>query len=150
MFLFSPDCRVLSGVFLETTMTAQEYISAGYSLSAHIEQARIDKAESQIQTAYIAPMCPTTALLSSAEAKAAKMALTVLYLARRQTFATRAGGREKLTSQSNILSAERVNAELVSECYLRLKTLQELEGANPMATTTDICGVFFKTNFFNI
>ena len=131
-------------------MTAAQYIAKGYNLSAHIEQARIDAAEAMIQTSYIVPMCPTSALLASTEAADAKAALVVLYLAKQQVFATRSGGREKTTAQSNIMAGEKINAQLVPECYLRLKTLQEKGGANPMTSVTDICGVFFRTNFFNI
>lgn len=131
-------------------MSPTEYIAAGYNLSSHMEQARIDQAESIIQTAYIAPMCPTAALLASAEAKAAKMALVVLYLAKKSVFATRSGGREKLTAQSSVLSADKVNEQMVNECFLRLKTLQALEGAQPMAGVTDVCKIFFKSEFFNI
>lgn len=131
-------------------MTPQEYIAAGYSVSQHIEQVKIDQAETLVEAAYLLPMCPNETLLQSPEAKAAKMALAVLWLCRHSAFATRVGGREKLTAQSVALASEKANPNLVEDCYLRLKTLQEKEGAMSMDKATDICGVFFKSVYFNI
>ena len=77
-------------------MTAQEFISNGYKVSLQIQQAEIDRAVNDVTAAYVSKVTSDT---TTAVAKAAIMQLAFILLCQRNTFATRAGGKLKLSPQ---------------------------------------------------
>lgn len=77
-------------------MTAQDFIDSGFRVSTQIPQAEIDRAVDDVTAAYVARI---TADTESDEAKAAIMQLAFILLCQRNTSATRAGGKLKLSPQ---------------------------------------------------
>ena len=77
-------------------MTAQDFIDNGFRVSTQIPQAEIDRAVNDVTAAYVAKVTTNT---TSDAAKAAIMQLAFILLCQRNTFATRAGGKLKLSPQ---------------------------------------------------
>ena len=77
-------------------MTAQEFIANGYKVSLQIQQGEIDRAVADVTAAYVAKVTNET---TTDAAKAAIMQLAFILLCQRNTFATRAGGKLKLSPQ---------------------------------------------------
>lgn len=77
-------------------MTAQDFIANGYKVSLQIAQGEIDRAVADVTTAYVDKVTTDN---TTATAKAAIMQLAFILLCQRNTFATRAGGKLKLSPQ---------------------------------------------------
>ena len=77
-------------------MTAQDFIANGYKVSLQIQQGEIDRAVADVTAAYVAKVTTDT---TTDAAKAAIMQLAFILLCQRNTFATRAGGKLKLSPQ---------------------------------------------------
>ena len=77
-------------------MTAQDFISNGYKVSLQIQQGEIDRAVADVTAAYVDKVTTDN---TTATAKAAIMQLAFILLCQRNTFATRAGGKMKLSPQ---------------------------------------------------
>lgn len=77
-------------------MTAQDFISNGYKVSLQIQQGEIDRAVADVTAAYVDKVTTDN---TTATAKAAVMQLAFILLCQRNTFATRAGGKLKLSPQ---------------------------------------------------
>ena len=77
-------------------MTAQDFIANGYKVSLQISQGEIDRAVADVTAAYVDKVTTDNA---TATAKAAIMQLAFILLCQRNTFATRAGGKLKLSPQ---------------------------------------------------
>ena len=77
-------------------MTAQDFITNGYKVSLQISQGEIDRAIADVTAAYVSKVTMDT---TTDAAKAAIMQLAFILLCQRNTFATRAGGKLKLSPQ---------------------------------------------------
>ena len=77
-------------------MTAQDFIANGYKVSLQIAQGEIDRAVADVTAAYVDKVTTDN---TTATAKAAIMQLAFILLCQRNTFATRAGGKLKLSPQ---------------------------------------------------
>ena len=77
-------------------MTAQEFIANGYKVSLQIQQGEIDRAVADVTAAYVDKVTTDN---TTTTAKAAIMQLAFILLCQRNTFATRAGGKLKLSPQ---------------------------------------------------
>lgn len=77
-------------------MTAQDFIANGYKVSLQISQGEIDRAVADVTAAYVDKVTTDT---TTDAAKAAIMQLAFILLCQRNTFATRAGGKLKLSPQ---------------------------------------------------
>ena len=77
-------------------MTAQDFIANGYKVSLQISQGEIDRAVTDVTAAYVDKVTTDN---TTATAKAAIMQLAFILLCQRNTFATRAGGKMKLSPQ---------------------------------------------------
>ena len=77
-------------------MTAQDFIAIGYKVSLQISQGEIDRAVADVTAAYVDKV---TTYNTTATASAAIMQLAFILLCQRNTFATRAGGKLKLSPQ---------------------------------------------------
>lgn len=77
-------------------MTAQDFVTNGYKVSLQISQGEIDRAVADVTAAYVDKV--TTDNTTDA-ATAAIMQLAFILLCQRNTFATRAGGKLKLSPQ---------------------------------------------------
>ena len=130
-------------------MTIQDYKTAGYGLSQLIDQTKIDRAEKDVVAAYIVPLLgnvPTEEEIAAEPLKTAVMSLSFLLVLQRNATATRAGAKTKTTEQSLTPSAEDVLRQNAPSCVRALCAVNV--GKNPVRECSDICGVFFKTNFF--
>lgn len=129
-------------------MTKEEYKSEGFKMSLVIEQPEIDRAEADVIDAYIRPIVGDAEVVGAV--RIAVMNLAFLRLTQTNISATRAGAKVKLTTQSNAPSAWDVIAEQSKTCHYSLEQLRQLEGANKSAEVTDICSIYFKSNYFYI
>ena len=77
-------------------MTAQEFIANGYKVSLQIQQGEIDRAVADVTAAYVDKVTTDN---TTTTASAAIMQLAFILLCQRNTFATRAGGKMKLSPQ---------------------------------------------------
>ena len=77
-------------------MTAQDFADNGFRVSMQIPQKEIDRAVNDVTAAYVAKVTTNT---TSDAAKAAIMQLAFILLCQRNTSATRAGGKLKLSPQ---------------------------------------------------
>ena len=77
-------------------MTAQDFIVNGYKVSLQISQGEIDRAVADVTAAYVDKVTTDN---TTTTAKAAIMQLAFILLCQRNTFATRAGGKLKLSPQ---------------------------------------------------
>lgn len=77
-------------------MTAQDFVMKGYKVSLQIQQEEIDRAVKDVTAAYVDKV---TTLPDMNAAQAAIMQLAFILLCQRNTFATRAGGKLKLSPQ---------------------------------------------------
>lgn len=127
-------------------MTPQEYIQAGYRVSAQVSQTEIDRAEADVTAAYIAKVAPDF-VPQSADVKAAVMQLAVILLLRRSAVATRSGGKTKLSpslsengypSQSDVDNADRL-----------LRNVQTVAGL-PSKLVDDIAGIYYRTQYVSL
>ena len=131
-------------------MTPQDYIAAGYNVSSLIAQTAIDKAEADVMRAYIIPVYPTAPEEpTNAVVKRCTMEFASLLLALRSIFVTRAGSKTKQTEKSYTPTRAEILQQYASDCVAALNDLRALEGAYSGAKVNDICGVYFKSNYFN-
>ena len=77
-------------------MTAQDFITNGYKVSLQIQQGEIDRAVADVTAAYVDKVTTDN---TTTTARAAIMQLAFILLCQRNTFATRAGGKLKLSPQ---------------------------------------------------
>lgn len=130
-------------------MTKQWYMAHGYKLSAQIEESEIGRAERDVTAAYVSPIIGE-ATIPAEVCEAAVGNLAFLLLLQRSVFATRSGAKVKTGYNSADASAWDILQQEAASCHLQLETLREQEGANADAEVTDICKIYFKTNFLNL
>ena len=131
-------------------MTPSEYRAKGFQLSSLIDQNIIDKAESDIIESYIKPINPTLPSTDDVY-KNALMTLSFFLICKRTNdFATRSGSKEKKNEFSDKSTGWDNLQALATDCHLALEKLKETNGANLNFAIIDICGIYFKTNFFHI
>lgn len=129
-------------------MTPAEYIAKGFNVSAHIEQAQINRAEADVSEAYINPILPNIPTPTPDTVTDALANLSFLLLCQRNIAETRGGAKLKTTANSQNTGAWDALAEQAHTCAMYIDRLRELEGANKTAKVKDICKIYFKTNFF--
>lgn len=131
-------------------MTPAEYQSAGFLLSSLINQKIIDRAENDIINSYILPICPN--LLSTSDLyKKAVMTLSFMLMCKRDNvFMTRSGSKEKENQFSKDSDGWNNLQNLATDCHFIIEQLKSSEGANEKPKFIDICGIYFKTNFYHI
>ena len=132
-------------------MNAQDYIAAGYNVSSLIAQAQITRAEQDVLRAYIVPVYPNAAqeVEINPVIRRAVMTFTELLLAERSIFVTRAGSKTKQTEKSYTPTRSEILQQYAPDCVAALNDLRALEGVVSDAKINDICGVYFKSNYFN-
>lgn len=132
-------------------MTAQDYRTAGYSVALQMEQAVIDRAEGDVCAAYIVPLLGTAYDTEDADTRAAIMCLSYLLMQERTAQVTRAGGKRKDITQSSTPTFSDLLAQNAATCALRLERLAAAAGVQDWRDkVTDICRIFFKSNFLSM
>lgn len=128
-------------------MTAQDFIDNGFRVSTQIPQAEIDRAVNDVTAAYVAKVTTDT---TSDATKAAIMQLAFILLCQRNTSATRAGGKLKLSPalsdnaqprQSDYDNADRLLRQLQSEPHGIVGNIAEM--------VDDICLIYMR-NFLSM
>lgn len=130
-------------------MNVQDYRAAGFGLSTMIDQAVVTRAENDVVAAYIVPLCgnvPTADEREREPLKTAIMSLSFLLVQQRSTFATRAGAKNKLSEQSSTPTYDDLLRQNGASCAIALKAIAP--DKEPSELCSDICRIFFKTNYF--
>lgn len=130
-----------------SNMTANDYRSDGYAVSAQLEQSVIDRAEHIVIDAYVLPIIPEPDL-TNCDVRSAVMALAFLYMNKRQGTATRSGVRTKTLPSSTETRQENVIQSMAMECDAKLKALRAMQGANACAQIRDVCQIYYRSNYF--
>ena len=132
-------------------MTAADYKSAGFAVSANLEQAKIDTAETLVTGAYLSPIIGTSTLTAPT---LLVEALAFLYLLRQNAFMTRSGAKLKTWQNSEVLQEWAAVSQMCTTCAYLLQDFRDtavgVAGANANADVTDICKIYFKSNYFGL
>jgi len=131
-------------------MNVADYRAAGYGLSQLIDQAAVTRAEKDVVAAYIVPLVgdvPTQEEIEAEPLKTAVMSLAFLLVQLRTIVATRAGAKTKTTAQSQTPTEDDVRRQNARSCVQALHDVAPL--ARPWLVCSDICGLFFGSQFFH-
>ena len=124
-------------------MTAQDFIDNGFRVSTQIPQAEIDRAVNDVTAAYVAKVTTDT---TSNAAKAAIMQLAFILLCHRNTFATRAGGKLKLSPQlSDNAQARQTDFDNADRLLRQLQTATGGIAGKIDKMVDDICMVYMRS-----
>lgn len=128
-------------------MTKQWYQEHGFKMSSYIEYAEISRAEKLVTDAYITPIVSGAAVSDETINKTVGE-LAFLYLLQQSVFLTRGGAKLKTGYNSQQADSWDLLQQSSTACHLALESLRRQEGVNAKAEVTDICKIYFKTNFF--
>ena len=127
-------------------MTKQWYQEHGFEMSSLISEAAISRAETDVTDAYITPIVGS-AEVSTDVVQRATGCLAFLLILQRTIFATRAGAKVKTGYNSVEADAWAKLQQEATACHLALETLKTQPGVDREAKVTDICKIYFSTNF---
>ena len=124
-------------------MTAQDFIANGYKVSLQIQQGEIDRAVADVTAAYVDKV--TTDNIT-ATASAAIMQLAFILLCQRNTFATRAGGKLKLSPQlSDNAQARQTDYDNADRLLRQLQAATGGIAGKIDKMVDDICMVYMRS-----
>ena len=124
-------------------MTAQDFIDNGFRISTQIPQKEIDRAVNDVTAAYVAKVTTDT---TSDAAKAAIMQLTFILLCHRNTSATRAGGKLKLSPQlSDNAQARQTDFDNADRLLRQLQAATGGIAGKVDKMVDDICMVYMRS-----
>lgn len=124
-------------------MTAQDFIDNGYKASLLIAQGEIDRAVADVTAAYVAKVTTDT---TTDAAKAAIMQLAFILLCQRNTFATRAGGKVKLSPQlSDNAQARQTDYDNADRLLRQLQAATGGIAGEIDKMVDDICMVYMRS-----
>ena len=124
-------------------MTAQEFIANGYKVSLQISQGEIDRAVADVTAAYVAKVTTDN---TTTTAKAAIMQLAFILLCQRNTFATRAGGKLKLSPQlSDNAQARQTDYDNADRLLRQLQAATGGIAGEIDKMVDDICMVYMRS-----
>ena len=124
-------------------MTAQDFIDNGFRVSTQIPQAEINRAVTDVTAAYVAKV---TANTTSDAASAAIMQLAFILLCQRNTFATRAGGKLKLSPQlSDNAQARQTDYDNADRLLRQLQSATGGIAGKIDKMVDDICMVYMRS-----
>lgn len=130
-------------------MTKKWYQDNGYEMGSLIDDAAIERAERDVTDAYVTPIVGTAQVDTSVRERAVGN-LAFLLLLQRTIFATRAGAKIKTGYNSQEADAWAKLQQESTSCHLALEVLKRQPGVNPDANVTDICKIYFSTNFIHL
>ena len=128
-------------------MTKQWYQDHGYEISSLISDATIARAERDVTDAYITPIVGSAEVSTEVRDRAIGN-LAFLLILQRTIFATRAGAKVKTGYNSQDADAWAKLHQEATSCHLAIEVLKKEPGVNPDAHVTDVCKIYFCTNFF--
>jgi hypothetical protein len=124
-------------------MTAQDFIANGYKVSLQIQQGEIDRAVADVTEAYVDKVTTDN---TTATAKAAIMQLAFILLCQRNTFATRAGGKLKLSPQlSDNAQARQTDYDNADRLLRQLQAAPGGIAGKIDKMVDDICMVYMRS-----
>lgn len=129
-------------------MTKDWYIQHGFKMSSQIDQAEIDRAEADVTKAYVNPIVNGATVPTETRENAIGN-LAFLLLLQRSTFVTRAGAKFKTGYNSQNAGDWEQLQDAAMTCHVALEALRDAAGAKN-AKVTDICKIYFKTNFISL
>ncbi len=127
-------------------MTKQWYQENGYEISSYVSDAAIARAERDVTDAYVTPIVGNANVSKEIKERAIGN-LAFLLILQRSIFATRAGAKVKTGYNSMEADAWAKLQQEATSCNLQLEILKKQPGVNPDAHVTDICKIYFSTNF---
>lgn len=127
-------------------MTKQWYQENGYEMSSYVSDAAIARAERDVTDAYVTPIVGNANVSKEIKERAIGN-LAFLLILQRSIFATRAGAKVKTGYNSMEADAWAKLQQEATSCNLQLEILKKQPGVNPDAHVTDICKIYFSTNF---
>ena len=127
-------------------MTKQWYQDNGYEKSSYLSDAAIARAERDVTDAYVTPIVGNANVSKEIKERAIGN-LAFLLILQRSIFATRAGAKVKTGYNSMEADAWAKLQQEATSCNLQLEILKKQPGVNPDAHVTDICKIYFSTNF---
>ena len=127
-------------------MTKQWYQENGYEISSYVNDATIARAERDVTDAYVTPIVGNANVSKEIKERAIGN-LAFLLILQRSIFATRAGAKVKTGYNSMEADAWAKLQQEATSCNLQLEILKKQPGVNPDAHVTDICKIYFSTNF---
>ena len=127
-------------------MTKQWYQENGYEISSYVSDAAISRAERDVTDAYVTPIVGNATVSQQIKERAIGN-LAFLLILQRSIFATRAGAKVKTGYNSMEADAWAKLQQEATSCNLQLEILKKQPGVNPDAHVTDICKIYFSTNF---
>ena len=124
-------------------MTAQDFIANGYKVSLQIQQGEIDRAVADVTAAYVDKVTTDN---TTATASAAIMQLAFILLCQRNTFATRAGGKLKLSPQlSDNAQARQTDYDNADRLLRQLQATTGGIAGKIDKMVDDICMVYMRS-----
>lgn len=124
-------------------MTAQDFIANGYKVSLQISQGEIDRAVTDVTAAYVDKVTNDN---TTATASAAIMQLAFILLCQRNTFATRAGGKLKLSPQlSDNAQARQTDYDNADRLLRKLQAATGGIAGQIDKMVDDICMVYMRS-----
>ena len=127
-------------------MTKQWYQENGYEMSSYVSDAAIARAERDVTDAYVTPIVGNANVSKEIKERAIGN-LAFLLILQRSIFATRAGAKVKTGYNSMEADTWAKLQQEATSCNLQLEILKKQPGVNPDAHVTDICKIYFSTNF---
>ena len=124
-------------------MTAQDFIANGYKVSLQISQGEIDRAVTDVTAAYVDKV---TTYNTTAMAKAAIMQIAFILLCQRNTVATRAGGKLKLSPQlSENAQARQTDYDNADRLLRQLQSATGGIAGDIDKMVDDICMIYMRS-----
>ena len=124
-------------------MTAQDFIANCYKVSLQIAQGEIDRAVADVTAAYVDKVTTDN---TTATATAAIMQLAFILLCQRNTFATRAGGKMKLSPQlSDNAQARQTDYDNADRLLRQLQAATGGIAGDIDKMVDDICMIYMRS-----
>lgn len=124
-------------------MTAQDFIANGYKVSSQIAQGEINRAVADVTAAYVDKVTTDN---TTSTAAAAIMQLAFILLCQRNTFATRAGGKVKLSPQlSDNAQARQTDYDNADRLLRQLQAATGGIAGEVDKMVDDICMVYMRS-----
>lgn len=117
-------------------MTAQDYITNGYKLSANTTQTEIDRAVAEVTRCYVLPFGIE---IESDVVNAAIVHLSFIFLLQRKEFVTRTGGTEKAQSYGQKIEVSNYDYRIADSLISSMAELSPIDGE---VEIDDICGIY--------
>lgn len=127
------------------TITTNDMKAAGFRVSLQVSEAELQRAVDDVLGAYLERVCVVDD--SDSDQKAAAMQLAFILLVRRNTVATRAGGKVKQTPQlSETADIRQTDLDSADRLIRKVQTI----AGEPSKLVDDIAGVYYRKTFIGL